>query len=240
MKLTVKYFAGLRERFHLHEEQIEVDAAQPNVADLWTALQQAHPELAGMKKFVRVAVNRDFADEATAVGADDEIALIPPVSGGSGSRSANADDDDEPTELSDATGAYRITLEVLDTDRVRAQVTRPEAGAVVLFEGVVRDHTGDHDVSFLEYETYLAMALDKLVETGEQLCERWPRARVAIHHRYGKLDIGEKAVVIAVSSPHRATAFEACQWAIDRLKEVVPIWKKEVGPDGDEWVGMGP
>ncbi len=232
MQITVKYFAGLRERFGLTEETLLVDAEKPVVANLWQALEAAHPGLERMKNFVRVAVNRDFADDDTPLGPDDEIALIPPVSGGAG--------DDESTELADETGAFRITLAQLDTLQVRSLVERPEAGAIVLFEGVVRDHTGDHAVNFLEYETYLEMALAKLVETGQELVERWPEAQVAIHHRYGKLDIGEKAVVIAVSCPHRASAFAACQWAIDRLKEVVPIWKKEVGPGGDEWVGMGP
>jgi molybdopterin synthase catalytic subunit len=192
-----------------------------------------------MKSFVRVAVNRDFADDDTQISPDDEIALIPPVSGGAG-EPVEPVEPAASTEEADDTGAFRITLAELDTDQVRAHVTRPDAGAIVLFEGVVRDHTGDHDVSYLEYETYLAMALDKVVQTAAEVTERWPDAQIAIHHRYGRLDIGEKAVVIAVSSPHRATAFEACQYAIDRLKEIVPIWKKEVGPDGDEWVGMGP
>jgi molybdopterin synthase catalytic subunit len=235
MKLTIKYFAGLRERFGTSEETIELDATdQATVADLWSALEHAQPDLSAMKSFVRIAVNRDFADDDTPIGPDDEIALIPPVSGGSGAESS------EPTELEDDTGAYCITLNDLDPDRVRAHVTRPNAGAIVLFEGVVRDHTGDHDVSYLEYETYLAMALDKIIETADEVTERWNTAQIAIHHRYGRLEIGQKAVVIAVSSPHRAAAFEACQYAIDRLKEIVPIWKKEVGPDGDEWVGMGP
>ncbi len=233
MNLNIKYFAGLREKIGRSEETIELPS-EATVADLWDALTTRHPELSKMRSFVRVAVNRDFVDDSTRLAADDEVALIPPVSGGSG------DGENEPTELEDVSGAFRITRGALDTDRVRDHVSRSEAGAIVLFEGVVRDHTGDRSVSFLEYETYLEMALDKLVETGEEVASRWEDAQIAIHHRYGKLDIGEKAVVIAVSSPHRATAFEACQWAIDRLKEVVPIWKKEVGPDGSEWVGMGP
>lgn len=238
MKVTVKYFAGLRERFGVSHEEIAIAEQSPTVSDLWRALQQVHPELGRMKQFVRVAVNRDFADDDTLVASADEIALIPPVSGGSGSD--EADSDDEPDELEDGSGAFRITREVLDTERVRTHVTRSKAGAVVLFEGVVRDHTADHDVSYLEYETYLAMTLDKLVQTGEEVVDKWAQCQVAIHHRYGRLEIGEKAVVIAVSSPHRAAAFEACQYAIDRLKEIVPIWKKEVGPNGAEWIGMGP
>ena len=239
MKVTVKYFAGLRERFGCSQEDVEIDKGrETTVADLWDALESRHPELERMRSFVRVAVNRDFAQESDAVRPDDEIALIPPVSGGSGADEPS--DDGEADSIEDETGAFRVTVDPLDTDRVRGFVGRPEAGAIVLFEGVVRDHTGDHDVSYLEYETYLGMALEKLEETAAEVGERWEDVQVAIHHRYGRLEIGEKAVVIAVSSPHRAAAFEACQYAIDRLKEIVPIWKKEVGPDGEEWVGFGP
>lgn len=233
MKIKVRYFAGLREQLGCSEEEVELDPGA-TVADLWEVLLGAHPDLERMRSFVRVAVNREFATDSAPIDIRDEVALIPPVSGG-------ADfEDTEPSELVDATGAFRITDAALDAAQVRALVARPEAGAVVLFEGVVRDHTGDHAVSHLEYEAYLEMALGKIVETGEELVADWPRVQVAIHHRYGKLDIGELAVVIAVSSPHRAAAFEACQFAIDRLKQVVPIWKKEVGPEGEEWVGFGP
>ena len=111
---------------------------------------------------------------------------------------------------------------------------------MVCFTGRVRDHTGDHDVSYLEYDAYPAMALEKLAQAVDESVERWPATRSAIHHRWGRLEIGEAAVVVATSSPHRAEAFAACQYIIDRLKEIVPIWKKEVSPEGEEWVGFGP
>lgn len=251
MKLTIRYFGGIRERLGKDSEALELQPSQeatniPIVDDLWRALYRAHPELKGTRGFMRVAVNREFATRSTPLHVDDEVALIPPVSGGA-DLSGGADRcgaqtpqiSDEPTECADPSGAFLMTKRPLDTDTVRAFVTRPAAGAVVVFEGVVRDHTGDRDVSYLEYETYLEMARDKLVECADEVVARWSAVQLAIHHRWGRLEIGEKAVVIAVSSPHREVAFEACKFTIDRLKEIVPIWKKEVSPDGDEWVGMG-
>jgi len=235
MKLMIRYFGGIRERLGTDCEALEVRAAgdgAPTVDDLWRTIMDAHPQLQGLRGSTRVAVNREFAADSTVLHPDDELALIPPVSGG-------VDLPAQPAEAADPSGAFLMTDRPLDAEAVRAFVTRPQAGAIVVFEGVVRDHTGARKVSYLEYETYLQMARDKLVECAAEVQARWQTVAIAIHHRYGRLEIGEKAVVIAVSSPHRAAAFEACAFTIDRLKEVVPIWKKEVSPDGDEWVGMG-
>lgn len=242
MKLTIRYFGGIRERLSKGSEVLEVEAAEgaaPTVDDLWRALLEARPELLGTRESTRVAVNREFATGETLLSSDDEIALIPPVSGGVDMPQEDAPKKVEPTECADLSGAFLMTDQPLDADAVRAFVTRPSAGAIVVFEGVVRDHTGDREVSYLEYETYLEMARDKLVECADEVVARWETIEIAIHHRWGCLEIGERAVVIAVSSPHRVAAFEACAYTIDRLKEIVPIWKKEVSPDGNEWVGMG-
>lgn len=240
MKLTIRYFGGIRERLGADSEVLDVAAAEPTVDDLWRALLEAHPELEGTRGSTRVAVNREFATSETTLRSEDEIALIPPVSGGVDLLEKDAAKKSKnPTECADPTGAFLMTDRPLDADAVRAFVVRPAAGAIVMFEGVVRDHTGDREVSYLEYETYLEMARDKLVECAAEVMERWETIEIAIHHRWGRLEIGEKAVVIAVSSPHRPAAFAACAYTIDRLKEIVPIWKKEVSPDGDEWVGMG-
>lgn len=242
MKLTIRYFGGIRERLGKDAEVVEVASAEdgaPSVDDLWRALLKAHPELAGTRGSTRVAVNREFATGEMRLNPEDEIALIPPVSGGVDSPEKDGPKEVEPTECADPSGAFLMTDQPLDADAVRAFVTRPAAGAIVVFEGVVRDHTGDREVSYLEYETYLEMARDKLVECASEVKGRWDTIEIAIHHRWGRLEIGERAVVIAVSSPHRPAAFEACAYTIDRLKEIVPIWKKEVSPDGDEWVGMG-
>ena len=231
------------------------------VREVWEALEERHPELEGLRERVRVAVNREFATGDVEIGEGDEVALIPPVSGGSGEGAPGGGGDEasdagegldgekdggkEGAESEEDTwrrreGRFCVTRRPLSVEAVQGQVRRSEAGAIVTFEGVVRDHTGDHSVDFLEYECYGAMAVEKLVETAAEATERWPEVETAVHHRWGRLEIGERAVVIAVSSPHRAEAFEACRYVIDRLKEVVPIWKKEVGPEGEEWVGWGP
>ncbi len=134
---------------------------------------------------------------------------------------------------------FQVSKDKIDSDLLRRKVDRGEAGAIVLFEGIVRNHTGDKKVAYLEYEAYEEMALKKLEEVAVEVVasrDIW----VAISHRFGRLEIGDIAVTIAVSSPHRADAFDACSRIIDRLKEEVPIWKKEVGEDGSEWVGWGP
>ena len=240
--VTIRYFAAVRQMIGRETEEIELEELAGELEEpvtvglLWEALAERHPQLEGLADRVRVAVNREFVDRDIEITEGDEVALIPPVSGGAGP--GEADGAGESWER--AEGRFRVTDEPISPEAVRPHVTRSEAGAVVTFEGVVRDHTDDHSVDYLEYECYGAMAVEKLVETAEAAVDQWPTTRTAIHHRYGHLEVAERAVVIAVSSPHRAEAFEACRFVIDRLKEVVPIWKKEVGPSGQEWVGWGP
>ena len=148
------------------------------------------------------------------------IALIPPVAGGA--------------------GLFRVSDEPLSLDEVVRAVTVEEHGGVVTFSGVVRRQSRGKRIVRLEYEAYRPMAERKLAEIGAQLAEEQPGVRVAIVHRVGKLAVGDVAVVIAASAPHRAAAFDACRAAIDRLKESVPIWKKEIAEDGEEWIGLGP
>jgi molybdopterin synthase catalytic subunit len=125
----------------------------------------------------------------------------------------------------------------LSPEACLSAVRRRDSGGIVLFIGCVRNHSEGHDVDWLEYEAYIPMAEQKLRQVIDEACERWPIHQVAIQHRLGRLEIGEDAVVIAVSAPHRAEAFEACRYVIDRIKEIVPIWKKEVGSSGAVWVG---
>lgn len=230
--ITIRYFAALRERIGEESEALPLSELgdAPTAGDVWRAIVDRHPELEGLRDHVRVAINQDFADDEDPVEAGDEVAWIPPVSGGSG------EGDDYAAE----SGRFRVTQRPVETGTVRDAVARSAAGAIVTFEGVVRDHTGDREVAHLEYECYGEMALQKLVDTRDEAVDRWEAVEVAIHHRYGRLEIGEVAVAIAVSSPHRGPAFEACEFIIDRLKEIVPIWKKEVGPGGEAWVGWGP
>ena len=134
---------------------------------------------------------------------------------------------------------YRVVTEPISADALTEWVTVPEAGGVAIFLGVVRDHTAGRKVVALEYEAHTAMAEAKMAEIGETVIRRWPGVcRVAMVHRIGRLDIGEASVAIAVSAAHRREAIEACHFAIDRLKETVPVWKRELFEDGAVWVGL--
>ncbi len=230
MMIQIRYFAAIREAVGLTEEEIplEVLGDQPTVQELWGWLETQYPNAALWRARVRVARNHEFVSQDERLEPGDEIALIPPVSGGSAS------------SVEGSQGRCRVTTAPLDVAAVEALVLRQDAGAVVTYTGRVRDHTGDHDVSYLIYEAYPEMALKKLEETVAQAVAQWPEIECAVHHRYGRLELGEAAVVICVTSPHRKDAFEACPFIIDTLKQVVPIWKKEVGPGGQEWVGFGP
>ena len=130
---------------------------------------------------------------------------------------------------------FAITTELIRPDVLHSEVRGDGDGAIVTFSGVVRNHSGDVATDHLVYEAYPEMAERKMAEIGEEVKQRWPIGDMAIVHRVGRVEVGEISVVIAVASPHRAEAFEACSYAIDRLKESVPIWKKEVGPDGHYW-----
>ncbi|HET7580704.1 MAG TPA: molybdenum cofactor biosynthesis protein MoaE [Bacillales bacterium] len=134
-------------------------------------------------------------------------------------------------------GLFQITTESIHIEEVVDKVVHPNAGAVNTFIGTVREMTGDKKTVFLQYEAYVPMAEKQLAEIGKEIEVKWPEARTAITHRIGELDISDLAVVIAVSSPHRAAAFEASRYAIERIKEIVPIWKKEHWEDGTQWVG---
>lgn len=214
----MRYFARLREITGVAEESIELTGR--TAANLYTQLVARYAALDGLRPHLRVAQNHEFVDWDAELSDGDEIAFIPPVSGGSDNR-------------------FVMTTEPLSLDTVIDLVRRPEAGAISTFIGVVRDHTGVREVEHLEYDAYVPMAEKQLRATASRAEEQWP-VRVAIHHRHGTLQIGEAAVVIAVSSPHRAEAFDACRFVIEELKREVPIWKKEVSPDGEEWIGRGP
>lgn len=218
MQVEVLYFAVVRERLGLERESVELPP-QATLEALWSALEARHQALGALRPYLRVARNQEFVQGQVELADGDQVALIPPVSG----------------------GAPRAWLQTqpLDLQAVEALVDRPEAGAVVSFRGVVRNHAKGRAVQHLEYEVYPEMAQAKLQQVVDEVQQRWPQAQAAVAHRYGLLQVGEDAVIIAVSSPHRAEGFEACRYAIDRIKEIVPIWKKEVGPDGASWVGMG-
>lgn len=219
MRVRVLYFAVVRERLGRESEELEL-AAGATAAHAWSELERRHPELGGMRGVVKIAINEEFAAADRVLADGDVIALIPPVAGGA--------------------GVFRISEEPLSLDEVVRAVSSDEHGGVVTFTGVVRRHSRGKTIVRLEYEAYRGMAERKLAEIGAQLAAEQPGVRVAIVHRIGKLVVGDVAVVIAASAPHRAAAFDACRAAIDRLKESVPIWKKEIADDGEEWIGLGP
>jgi molybdopterin synthase catalytic subunit/molybdopterin converting factor small subunit len=206
--VRVRLFAGLRERAGWSER--EVDAA--TVADVWPALGLGD-EPAGLL----YAVNREYAERDLELRDGDEVALIPPVSG----------------------GAFRVTEEPLSLDAVVAEVVDERAGGIATFSGTVRRQSRGREVTRLEYEAYAEMAEDVMARLAAELEQRYELCAIAIHHRVGTLEIGEASVVIAVSAPHRQDALAACKDAIDGLKETVPLWKKEVYEGGEEWIGRG-
>ncbi len=211
MQITVRLFAGLRERAGTGERVLELpDGA--SVADVWPAL-----GLGEEPEGLLYAVNLEYAARPTPLAGGDEVALIPPVSG----------------------GAFRLTGEPLDPADVIAEARSADAGAVATFIGTTRVHSRGRSVHYLEYEGYAGMAEKVMAELAEELKGRYDLCEVAIAHRTGRVDIGGLSVVIAVSAPHRQDALAACRDAIDRLKEIVPLWKKEVYEGGEEWIGRG-
>lgn len=224
MTVRILLFAGLRER--LRSDSVELDLPDgATVRELLAALAGRHPALAGLLPPCRVAVEQEFVGLDHPVRAGDEVAVIPPVSGGHG------EVDDDRFHL----GAGSLALE-----RVMAAVERRHAGGVVTFVGKVRDHSRGHAIDHLEYEAYAPMAIKVMRSIAAAVEVEVPGSLVAIHHRLGRLEIGEAAVIIAAAAAHRAEAFAACRAAIERLKQDVPIWKREVATDGTTWVVQGP
>ena len=207
--VTVRLFAGLRERAGWSRR--ELDGIE-RVADVWPAL-----ELGDEPEGLLYAVNREYAAADRALADGDEVALIPPVSGGS----------------------FRLSERPLDLDAAVREVQTEEAGAVATFVGTVRRRSRGRTVLHLDYEAYEGMAEQVMAALAEELAGRYQLCAVAIHHRVGRVEVGEPSVVVAVSAPHRGDALAACKDAIDTLKETVPLWKKEVYEGGEEWIGRG-
>jgi molybdopterin converting factor subunit 1 len=217
MQVTVLYFAMLRERRGVSREILELPAGG-DVATALAIIAKHNPDLAPWLPRIQVAVNEVLAPATLALAEGDELALLPPVSGGSEGR--------------------RVTVidEPLSLDEVIASAMRPECGGLATFSGIVRRKGRIPDVIRLEYEAYRTMAEKVLGEIADEIEAEVVGAHVAIHHRVGSLRVGEAAVVVAAAAPHRAEAFTACRAAIDRLKQRAPIWKKEIGESGAEWI----
>ncbi len=226
MDIAVRLFATLKDR--AGADRITVSLAEPaTVADLLVALGHAVPALAPALDSSLVAVNRAYAGESVPVRAGDEVALFPPVSGG--------DPGPHPTY-------FALSETMPDLESVRARLLAPDVGAVVIFLGSVRGETArpglPAETSYLEYEAYEAMATERMGQIAREIWARWPAVKgVAIVQRLGRLDVGDLTTLVACAAGHRDEGvFEAARYGIDRLKEIVPVWKKEVGPDGAAWV----
>ncbi|HKC22637.1 MAG TPA: molybdenum cofactor biosynthesis protein MoaE [Gaiellaceae bacterium] len=209
MKVKVRLFAGLRERAGWGEREFDGIGL---VSDVWPALGLG-PEPEGLL----YAVNKEYAERERQLADGDEIAIIPPVSGGS----------------------FRLSGDALSLDAAVDEVRDDRAGAVATFVGTTRVESRGRTVHHLEYEAYEGMAENVMAEIAASLMQRYDLCGVAIHHRVGRVEIGDASVVIAVSAPHRQDALAACKDAIDTLKQQVPLWKKEVYEGGEEWIGRG-
>ena len=204
------------------------------VADFLRRFMVEAPEMEKFSGSLAVAVNREYASPAHRLQEGDEVALLPPVSGGC------AADRLPETALSGENDWVRLQRDAIDAETLVAQVKDGEAGAVVVFDGIVRNHTRGRRTLFLDYEAYEAMALGQMQALVGEAKQRFGVRGVALVHRLGRLQIGETSVLIAVASAHRAQAFEACRWVIDTLKKTVPIWKKEWFEDGAVWADGEP
>lgn len=229
MQITIKLFAGLVDRIGSSVITLDLEGESPTASDLKKQLADTYPAAEALIAVSFVAVNQEYASPHHPITAADEIALIPPVSGGDG---VNPDD----THISED-GLYVITRSPLSVDEVTSKVITANHGATLSFVGTTREMTGEQRTVHLEYEAYIPMALSGLQSIGREIESRWPETMCSISHRIGHVDITETSVIIAVSSPHRDTCYEASRYAIERLKQVVPIWKKEVWEDGSEWKG---
>ncbi|MDD9265955.1 molybdenum cofactor biosynthesis protein MoaE [Paenibacillus sp. GCM10023248] len=218
MNLHIQLFAGLVDLFGTSVLHISLEQETVTIEQLKQRIADDYPHAAQQLVSCFFAKNQAYAGDADAVTEQDELALIPPVSGG------------QP-EL------YEITHEEIDAGQVAKKVNHPNHGASLLFIGTTREMTHGQRTVLLEYEAYIPMAVKTMAAIGQEIGERWPGTLCAITHRLGKVAIAEASVVIAVSSPHRPDCYEASRYAIERLKQIVPIWKKEIWEDGSEWKG---
>ena len=228
MNVSVRLFATLRQQAGWKEQGFDLPEGA-TVRDLVAQLDARHPELGLARRVYYAAVNEEYAKGETPLHEGDTVGIFPPVSGGEGS-------------MGEQTRFFEITDKPLSLDDATRRVTRPDCGAVATFAGTVRGATatgeGVRGTDFLEYEAYSDMAVRKLAQIGDEIRAQWPKVQeVCILHRIGRIEVGEPSVVIAVSTPHRGDGcFDACRYAIERLKAIVPIWKQENWSDGQVWV----
>jgi len=227
MHVRLLFFATLKDIVGSRELQLDVPAGS-TVGDVLTHLESSYPRMKEYRPVVLTAINEEYVERAARIEEGDEVAIFPPVSGGEvGSEVMMIN---RPGEL------YQITRDPIDAQKISQQLLRAEDGAICVFEGVVRNNSKGKRTLHLVYEGYEPMALKKLEEIGIFVRQAWDIGCISIVHRLGHLDIGETSVAVIVTSAHRRAAFDACHYAIDKLKKVVPIWKKEFFEDGEVWI----
>jgi molybdopterin converting factor subunit 1 len=230
MRVRVLFFGMLKEMIGKSAETIDLPEGA-SVADILKQYGSQIPRLRAVLPSLALAVNQLYASPATKLKSDDEVAMLPPVSGGS----------DSPTQSQPAgRRCVSIIRDPIDTQKTLAVIKRGEDGAAVVFEGVVRNQTRGRKTLYLDYEAYEEMALQQMESLATQALSQFQIRDVAIVHRLGRLEIGETSVLIVVASAHRGAAFDACRWLIDTLKRTVPIWKKEYFEDGAVWADGEP
>ena len=232
MQIRLLFFGVLKDVVNASNASLDLSEGA-TVADLLAQCQSKTPRLKEMLPSIAVAVNQQYAGAEIELHDGDEVALLPPVSGGSGEVSSTGQ---EPE------GGSRVAMvrERIDTARIVTQLKRGEDGAVVVFEGIVRNQTRGRRTLYLDYEAYEEMALRQMKELVAQARQKFEIRAIGMVHRLGRLEIGETSVLIVVASAHRAAAFDACRWLIDTLKKTVPIWKKEHFEDGAVWADGEP
>jgi MoaE-MoaD fusion protein len=224
MRVRVLFFGILKDLTGRSEDEIQLDEGA-KVASVFEYYAERFPKLRAMAASIVMARNHEFSPLSSPVADGDEVAFLPPVSGGNGS------------EIVDEAGHYfALTRRPIVTKNITDRMQRPSDGAVIAFEGVVRDNTKGRATKFLDYECYEAMALKMMAQIGREIAATHAIGRIAMVHRLGRMEIGEASVVIVVSAPHRKPAFDAALEGINRLKKLVPIWKKEHFADGEVWV----
>jgi len=235
MQVRVLYLGMLREIAGHDKEVVQLDE-NSRLADLFAQLQQRIPKLSDFRGAIALAVNYEYSGGETVLRDDDEVALIPPVSGGKV--------DDEPTTaempLPLISEHAHLTSSPIKPAAILASIKKPEDGAIAIFDGIVRNNSRGRRTLYLEYSAYDRMALIRMEELARQSLAQFAVRDVRLVHRVGRLQIGESSVYIAVASAHRAAAFDACRWLIDTLKTTVPIWKKEFFEDGAIWADGEP
>jgi molybdopterin converting factor subunit 1 len=252
ISVRVLFFGAARDAAGCEEAALKLNPPHDS-ASAFAQLLTAYPDLRRFGKSLLFAVNQEYAQPDREIFDGDELAVFPPVSGGSEKQSAtearsHREDETEEKQPSDAGSAdilsaslgtkdfFELNTDAIDVGVVARRVVLPECGATVTLDGYAREWTRGRRTLYLVYETYTPMALREMKRLGEQAHEKFDIAHIGIVHRTGRLEIGETSVVIAVSAPHRRAAFEACEWAIRELKRTVPIWKKEFFEDGEVWV----